>query len=132
MTEVDLRSLTQIAKIRLPLSIPTANQRAHRVPGINSMVFGYKCIRAGVHLPLCPYLVGILNYFNLCPFQVNPNGYRAVLRLNLMYMKLGYDPLSNRIPLLLRHQTQPPQAQVLHFLDVVRYQQRRRITGQLG
>lgn len=40
LTEIDLRTITRLARIRLPIQILHINNQAHRVPGINSMAFG--------------------------------------------------------------------------------------------
>lgn len=80
------------------------------------MMYVYECFRVRVHLPLCPYVVGILNIFDMCPFQVNPNDFRVVLGLNLVYGKFKYDPAyPHRISLFLQHKTNPLKPEFYFF-----------------
>lgn len=42
-------------------------------------------IQVGATLPLHPYFRGVADYFDVCPFQIIPNGYRMLFALYILY-----------------------------------------------
>ena len=36
-------------------------------------------------MPLHEYFTGVANYFDICPFQITPNGYRVLSALYILY-----------------------------------------------
>ena len=59
-------------------------QRANQPGGVYSAWSRYN-IRSGATLPLHDYFRGVADYFDICPFQITPNGYRVLSALYILY-----------------------------------------------
>lgn len=64
-----------------------------RVP---RMVLTSSMMRVGVSSPLHPFIRDVCETNHLAPIQINPNGYRAMIVLYILYHKLGYPKLDVR------------------------------------
>jgi hypothetical protein len=60
------------------------SQRAN-LPGEGYSAWSRFNIRAGVTLPLHPYFWAVVDYFDICLFQITPNGYRVLSTLYILY-----------------------------------------------
>ena len=47
-------------------------------------------MEVGAILPLHPYFQGVADYFDICPFQLSPNGYRVRSALYILYKCKGW------------------------------------------
>lgn len=69
------------------------SENGGRVP---RMVLTAPLMRIGVSSPLHPFIRDVCDTYHLAPIQINPNGYRAMIALYILYHKLGYPEMDAR------------------------------------
>ena len=65
---------------------PGPTKRPH-LPLPCMMAFSEAIIQGGASLPLHPFLVQVLYYFNLAPIQFTPNSFRTMMTFYIAYME---------------------------------------------
>ena len=89
VSKISIKKLKIIAKqLKLSIAItwPSLNDRLHNLPPC--MVAFYEAIIwGGASIPLRPFLVEVLDYFNLVPFQLTPNSLRTIVSFYIAFME---------------------------------------------
>ena len=51
------------------------------------MTFSKAILKTGVFLPLHPFIVQVLDYFDIVPFQLPPNSHRLIIVFCIIFSK---------------------------------------------
>ena len=95
-------------------------QRAN-MPGGGLSAWSRQNIRAGATLPLHPYFRVVVDYFDICPFQITPNGYRVLSALYILYyFKRWGVPSPHEINYLFDLKSNPKQNNMGFFILLIR------------
>ena len=57
---------------------PNPNKRQH-LPPVGFMAFSEAILKAGVFLPLHPFIYQVFQFFDMVPFQLTPNSFRIII-----------------------------------------------------
>ena len=63
---------------------PSPNERPH-LPSISYMAFSEAILKAGVSLPLHSFIGEVLRFFDVVPFQLNPNSYSIMVTFYIAF-----------------------------------------------
>ena len=53
------------------------------------ITFSEVIMRGGASILLHPFVVEVLDYFNLIPFQLTPNSFRNIMTFYIIFMEIG-------------------------------------------
>ena len=56
------------------------------------MAFSEAILKAGVFLPLYPFINEVLWFFDVVPFQLTPNSYRIIVTFYIAFTEAGFEP----------------------------------------
>lgn len=97
----------------IPVKVPTPSERSCYPPNeskkLRYSAWSQEHLRAGALLPLRPYFMNYLNYVQIAPFQLQPNGYKILSALRSLYHIKGWGvPSPIEMSYLLAPKKTPP------------------------
>ncbi|KAL1811046.1 hypothetical protein ACET3Z_021111 [Daucus carota] len=91
MTPARLQSLLESCNPGCTLGIPKPGERCHRFDtlkpgtGYPKAVLSTQFFRLGLSLPLHPFILEVLDFYEVSPMQLTPNSYRMAVCLYILY-----------------------------------------------
>ena len=89
VSENKLREIVKHYRVPLEYTLYTPSNTCRAdCPSSSFVALSEHILKAGGTIPLHPFFVAVLNYFDLAPLQLAPNGWLTLSCLFLAYMKL--------------------------------------------
>lgn len=102
LSEGELAALAEEYNLGDRLVLPRSHQRCYRFNfaenwgRIPRLVLFAALVKVGVASPLHPFLAEVCKYYQLALIQINPNGYRSMIALYILYKEEGFGTLDTR------------------------------------
>ena len=96
LDEEGFSELVEQYRLEGRIVLPKSHMRCYRFNHpensgrILRMVLSTNSLRVGVAWPLHPFLQDVCEAYHLAPIQINPNIYRSMVALYIIYYKLGF------------------------------------------
>ena len=102
LSEEELAELVDSYGLRGRVVLPRPHQRCYRFNfpenggRIPRLVLSSHLVRLGITSPLHPFIKDVCDFYHLAPLQINPNAYRSMIALYIIYGEEGFGTLDAR------------------------------------